>query len=262
MNGKKWLGAGLSIYLMMAQPVMAGLFDDDEARKAILDLREKQAQTQTGLAQRLDELDERTTKQNQTALDLNNQIAMLRSELAVQRGQNEVLQNQISAVQKNLKDAQIALKEAQNALEDRIKKFEPRTVVFDGKEGLVQPNEPNDFEGALKLFRDGQYRQAISAFNDFNRRYSESLYRAQSLYWLGNAYYAERDYKNTQSILQSMVEQFPNHAKSPEALLTVANGLAENGQKPQARKILDQILDKYPQSSAAKEAKERKLALK
>ena len=85
-------------------PVQAGLFDDDEARKAILELRERHAKTAEDsekryaeLSRRIDRLDQltdRLEKASRAQLELNNDISALRQEIARLRGQIEVQANE------------------------------------------------------------------------------------------------------------------------------------------------------------------------
>ena len=87
------------------------LLSDDEARKAILDLRKTLASTQ---------------------LELQSQIERLKSENAQLRGQIENLQRQseefIASQKTNYQD-----------LDARLSKFEPRTLEIEGVTGTIQP---------------------------------------------------------------------------------------------------------------------------
>ena len=86
------LMAGLFVGLAAGQ-AHAGLFDDEEARKAILDLRQKveaNRQASEVTSQKLAEEVKRASDENvmlrRSLLDLQNQIETLRSELAALRG--------------------------------------------------------------------------------------------------------------------------------------------------------------------------------
>src|SRR6478735_8148929 len=71
----------------------AALFEDDEARRAILDLRGKVEQqrvaTDAAIQRQADDLRQENSQLRRSLLDLQNQIEALRSEIAGMRGQNE-----------------------------------------------------------------------------------------------------------------------------------------------------------------------------
>lgn len=84
---------------------------------------------------------------------------------------------------------------------------------------------------------------------------SELLPSAQ--YWIGNAYYAMRDYKSAIAAQQKVVKLWPDNPKAPDALLNIASSQAELGESAAARESLRALVKKYPSSSAAEQAKQR-----
>ena len=237
----------------------AGLFDDDEARKAILDLRQKVETVRQEGAQRATEDARKATEEKEqfrrALLDLQNQIETLRSEMAKLRGLNEQLA-------RDLADAQRRQKDLAQGVDDRLRKFEPEKVALDGQEFLAEPNERRDYEAALATFRRGDFAAAQTTFVEFVRRYPQSGYGPSSLFWLGNAQYATRDYKEAIVNFRSLLSVSPAHSKAAEALLSIANCQVELKDTKAARKSLEDIGRLYPQSEAASAAKERLARLK
>lgn len=228
----------------------AGLLDDDEARKAILDLRSKVENLSRDLNARID-----TKTDKSAALDLVNQHEQTMQEIARLRGQIEVLANEVATAQKRQKDFYADL-------DARIAKLEPRQVNIDGKEAEVDPGELKSYEAAMTLFKSGDYKVAANALSDFVRRHPESSYASNAQYWLGNAYYAQRDYKNAIAAQEIVASTYKDSAKAPDAMLNIASSYIEMKDKKNARKALQQLVSKYPDSSAASAAKDRLAALK
>ncbi len=85
----------------------AGLFDDEEARKQIVQLRNQVAEQQRVIDQRLGELEAQA--RNRSIIDLFNQVETLRSEFARLRGQLELLQNELENAQKRQRDLYVDL---------------------------------------------------------------------------------------------------------------------------------------------------------
>ena len=249
MRRVRCLLAGVALCAPLAG-AQAALFSDDEARKAIIDLRQR-VEVQKAAA---DALEKRLTEENnqlrRSLLDLQNQIESLRAEQARLRGQAEQASRDIAEAQRR----QVAQGQA---MDERLRSFEPQKVVLDGREFTASPAEKRDFEAALAVFRAGEFPAAQAAFLDFTRRYPKSGYFSSALFWLGNAQYATRDYKEAITNFKTMLNLAPDHARAPEALLSIANCQIELKDTRSARRTLEDLIRLHPQSEAAQAARER-----
>lgn len=223
----------------------AGILEDDEARKAILDLRARITKLESDLNARID-----TKSDKGAVLDMLNQHEQDMQEIARLRGQIEQLANQLATVQKNQRDYYADL-------DARIKKLEPQQTSIDGRAAEVLPSEKQSYDAAMEQFKSGDYKGSISALQDFVRRYPTSAYAANAQYWLGNAYYAQHDYKNAIAAQQAVVSNYGDSAKAPDAMLNIASNYIELGDEKSARKTFQQLVKQYPDSGAAAAAKER-----
>lgn len=249
---KTFSKAGLGAAMMAAFAYLplhasAGLFEDDEARKAILDLRAKVDGVARELNARVDLKSDKTS-----TLDLVSQHEQTMQEIAKLRGQIEVLGNELGNAQKRQKDFYIDL-------DARLRKLEPRQITIDGKETAVEAAEQHGYDAALQLFKGGDYKAAAGALEAFVRRYPESGYAANAQYWLGNAHYALRDCKTAITAQQVVVKNYPDSPKAADAMLNIASCYTELKDKNNAKKTLDALVTQYPDSSAAQTAKERLL---
>ena len=241
--------------VLFAPAAHAGLFDDDEARRAILDIRQKIDQgaerQRTGQA----ELTEQINQLKRSLLDLNGQLEQMRGDNAKLRGQNEELTRAVSEIQRKQKDLQ-------SGVDDRMRKFEPQKVNLDGKEFNAEPDEKRQYEEAMELLRKSDFAGTANALTTFRGRYPASGYGQSALFWLGNAQYGSRQYKEAIASFRSLVSAAPDSAKAPEALLAIANCQAELKDTKSARRTIDELLKTYPQSEAAQAGKERLASLK
>lgn len=231
------------------------LFDDDEARKAILDLRQKVDAQQLRNVEELKKTNDDNAQLRRSILDLSNQLEVLRAEIAKMRGQDEQLTREVAEVQRRQKDIT-------QGVDERLRKFEPSKVTVDGKEFIASPSEIRDFDAALATLRKGEFAPAQTSFLDFIKRYPESGYRPSALFWLGNAQYALRAYREAIINFKSVVAIAPDHLRSPEAALSIANCQVELKDNLSARKTLNDLIKVYPQSEAASVAKDRLTKLK
>ena len=228
----------------------AGILDDDEARKAILELRAKVESLSRELNARID-----TKTDKSAALEMVNTNEQTTVEINKLRGQLEVLSNEITTVQKRQKDLY-------TDLDARIKKLEPRQVTIDGQEAAVAPDEQTSYDTAMTTFKAGDYKTAAAQLSEFVRRYPSSGYAANAQYWLGNAYYAQRDCKKAIAAQQVVATTYADSAKAPDAMLNIGTCYVELKDKKAANKALRDLIAKYPDSAAAQAARDRLPALK
>jgi tol-pal system protein YbgF len=223
----------LAAGLCLSAVAHAGLLEDDEARRAILEVREEVKQFQNSL------------------INQQNEFEALRTEVARLRGEKEELVRQLRQQQQQTQ-----------AVDDRLKRFEPSSVTVDGVEFVADPAETKAYEDALAVFRQGDFKGAATVFSDFTRRYPKSGYVVPSLFWLGNAQYANRDYKEAIRNFNALLAKAPSHMRAADAMLSVANCQLDLKDIKAARATLDDVTKKYPNTEAASAAKERLSKLK
>ncbi len=242
----------------LALPAQAQLFSDSEARRAILDLRERveanrqAAETaQRRLSEELTRLNEESAAPTRRSLlELSNQIEALRAELAALRGQNEQLARSVAELQRQQKDVL-------SVLDDRLRALEPVKVSQDGVEFTAQPEEKRDFDAAMAVLRQTEFPRAAQLYQQFMRRYPDSGYTPSALYWLGNTHYALREYKEAIATYQRLVALAPAHPRVPEAQLAIANCHLELKDVRSARRVLEDLVKAHPQTEAGATARDR-----
>ena len=252
-----WCAAALLAAAPLAQ---AGLFDDDEARKAILTLRERISALEAQVQQQQAEARatqpqqaEQLSAMRRSVLELNNQLELMRAEVARLRGQAEQAQRELAELQR-------LQKESNQAFDDRLRKLEPQRVTVDGVEFVADVAEKRAYDDAIATLRSGDFDRAASALTTFLERHPNSGFKLSARFWLGNALYAKRDYKGAIAAFRSVATDAPEHPKAPEALLALANCQAETKDTKGARKTLEDLLKRYPASEAAAAAKDRPCA--
>lgn len=226
--------AFLAVTLILPSLATAGLFEDSEARKAVMDIRAV-----------LDGKADTASVQ-----ELSSQNESLRQELAKLRGQVEVLTNELANAQRRQKDFYIEL-------DNRMRKLEPQQVVIDGKPVMIESSEQNAYDAAFSQFKAGDYKAAADAFSEFVARYPKSGFAASAQYFLGSAYYGLRDYNKAIVAQMVVVKQYANSSRAPDAMLNIASCYAEMKDKANAKKTLKKLISQYPKSEAADAAKER-----
>ncbi|RZS30852.1 tol-pal system protein YbgF [Corticibacter populi] len=215
------------------------LFEDGDARRAILELRGRVDQLQLVDQNHSSEIQQMRS----SLLELQSQISSLRSEIASLRGEKEELTRE--------------LQQFRDGVDGRLKQFEPAQVQVDGAEFSAQPAEQQAYEAALDLLRNGDYARSRDAFTGFLKDYPQSGYAPSARFWLGNSYYATRQYQQAIDTFNAMLRQAPQHERAPEAALSIANSQIELKNVTAAKQTLQNLINVYPNSDAAGSARER-----
>jgi len=229
----------LVFLLAAALPARAGLFDDEEARKRVDELRSE-------LVARLDRMEAASRGQ----IELANQIEALKADMARLRGQIEVLTHDIESAQKRQKDFYVDL-------DSRLRKLEPQPGAADAKPAVDPAAETRDYEAALNLFKSAKYKEALAAFLAFGKAYAASPFAPSAHYWAGSAHYQLGEYKKAVDLFGHLAAAWPDDPKAPDALLGMANCQQESADAKGAKKTLETIVAKYPASAAAQVARQR-----
>jgi len=235
----------LLIAALGAVQAHAGVFDDDVARQQIADLKAK--------------TEARFDQQAKAQLNLADQIQRQGEEMARLRGQIETLTYELETAKKRQQDFYLDL-------DTRLRKFEttaPANATVEGENGPNSKSagdpgkETQDYEAALNQFKAGKYKDAAAGFGAFVQKHPDSSLAPNAQYWLGNAWYAQRDCKRAIEAQSVVTTKYADSAKAPDAWLAISTCQQEMGNPTGAKRSLETVLAKYPGTPAADTARER-----
>lgn len=231
--------------VVLSTSAQAALFEDEEARLAIIELRARVSANQNALTRLSQE-----SATGTSLLELSNQNESLRRELAQMRGQNEELVRALAALEQRL-DKGLADVGA------RLSKLEPLTVMVDGEEVVAQPNERAAYDAAMLMLRNGDYAGAQNRLKSFLAAYPVTGYRPSALFWLGNAEYANQSFKDALATFTQLIASYPQHLRVPESQLALANCQLELKDTKGAKATLQALIKAHPDTEAAQTADQR-----
>jgi tol-pal system protein YbgF len=114
-----------------------------------------------------------------------------------------------------------------------------------------------EYDEAWRVVERQDYRAAIIKLRDFLKKYPNSDLGDNAQYWLGECHYALREFDQAILEFDTVRRKYPKGDKIPAALLKQGFAFAELGDKVDARLILQELLDRYPQSEEADKAKQK-----
>jgi tol-pal system protein YbgF len=133
----------------------------------------------------------------------------------------------------------------------------PRPAGAPGAPASDPAAEQRAYDGALDVFKAGNYTGAIASFAAFVRTYPKSPLAPSAQYWIGNAQFAQRDFRAAIASQRQLIAAYPDSQKVPDALLNIATSQVEIGENAAARRTLEEIVARHPQSDAAAKARAR-----
>lgn len=232
------------------------LFDDDEARRQIAEMRTRN--------------NERFDTQSKAQLELSNQIEALKGEVARLRGQVETLNYELETTKKRQQDFYIDL-------DGRLRKFEPAAgqgntpgatsgaapadAATPAGQTAKKPADPVEesraYEAALNIFKAGKYKDSAAAFDAFVKTHPDSDLAPSAQYWLGNSYYGLHECKKAIEAQKVVIARWGSHPKAPDAMLNISTCQQELGDKKGARQTLEMLASKYPGTPSGDAAVQR-----
>jgi tol-pal system protein YbgF len=234
----------LLIAALGAAQAQAGMFDDEEARRQVNDLKIK--------------TEARFDQQARGQLELSSQIQRQAEEISRLRGQIETLNHELETAKKRQQDFYLDL-------DTRLRKFEAPGTGATGDAGngtAAKPagdpaRESQEYEAALNQFKAGKYKEAAGGFGAFVQKYPDSSLAPNAQYWLGNAWYAQRNCTKAIEAQSVVTTKYAESAKAPDAWLAIATCQQELGNPTAAKRSLETLIAKYPATPAADSAQQR-----
>lgn len=117
--------------------------------------------------------------------------------------------------------------------------------------------EQADYQAAFNLLKEARYDEAAKALTAFMATYPQGSYSDNAQYWLGESYYVTRKFPQSLSEFQQLVKRYPSSQKYTHALLKIGYIEDELGNRDEAKRVLEDLVKRFPSSAAAGLAKKR-----
>src|SRR4051812_29182212 len=105
------------------------------------------------------------------------------------------------------------------------------------------------YHDAFKLLQDGDYAGAERAFKNFVQRNPQHVLAGNAQYWLGETYYARRDYQNAMVAFAEGYKAYKSSPKGPDNLLKLGITLAVLNKKQEACAVFARFNQDYPRAT-------------
>jgi len=144
----------------------------------------------------------------------------------------------------------------------QLPRTDAATIVMRREEGWLSGGTVNEtYRKGLEQYRAGQCDQAITTFRQFIRSEPNSDLADNAQFWVGECYYARKDYNRAIIELNEVFTKYPKGDRVPSGLLALATSFADSGDAIDARLILQKLISDHPSSEEAQLGKSKLQAL-
>ena len=105
------------------------------------------------------------------------------------------------------------------------------------------------YNDAFKKLQDGDYAGAERGFKAFLQSNPKHTLAGNAQYWLGETYYARRDYQDAMTAFAEGYKVYRTSPKGPDNLLKLGVTLAVLGRKPDACAVFAKFSQDYPRAT-------------
>lgn len=139
---------------------------------------------------------------------------------------------------------------------------DPSSSIVDGAAPILDPEaEKRSYDEAFSALKDGRYAEAARRFQAFIDQYPNADLTGNAYYWLGESYYVTQNYRVALDTFNTLLSQFPQNQKAPDALLKTGYCQYELKQWDAAEATLNKVVLAYPSTTVARLAQGRLRAL-
>jgi len=220
--------------------------------------------------------------ESQALADMLGQLTKLQAETQRLNGDAELQTHEIDGLKKRQRDAYLDIDRRLRDIEKGLVAKEVEPAVEKNASPAIPPAAPAPqsttppgaalppaanavdvsreqimYQRALDALKKGRHDQAISDFQDFLTHYPKSEFASNAYYWLGEANYATRHYEVAITHFKKVINTYSGSSKVADSTLKLGFAYHELGEREQARKTLNDVVSRYPNTRVAQSAAER-----
>ncbi len=220
--------------------------------------------------------------ENQSLVELSSEIERLRSETSALRGEIETLRFETENSDSRQRELYVDVDRRLQSLETAPRAFEPPpsaqpfgappvggggavagAAAGAGAAVAARPtgSDQQNYQTAFDMISARKYAEAGAAFETFLAQFPTSPLADNAQYWLAETHYVRGQFTDALPEFRKVLEQYPQSAKLPDALLKVGYCQIELGDRTAARTSLQEVMRQFPDTTAARLASQRLTSL-
>ncbi|MGO1750177.1 MAG: tol-pal system protein YbgF [Marinobacter sp.] len=211
---------------------------------------------------------QRKANTSQATSELFYMIQQLQGEVRRLQGESEEQQHLIKRLQNQGRDRYIDLDQRILDLSEKMS-AQPQAAEASGEKAgkdkgaaeireyrQPEPEERKTYRAIQDLIhKQKKYDEAISRLYEFIDKYPEGDLTVNAYYWLGEVYLVKPQLEQARQAFSIVATRYEDHRKAPDAVYKLGVTLDRLDEKADARRQMEQVVNDYPESDAARLAK-------
>ncbi len=168
---------------------------------------------------------------------------------------DEALRNELNNLKVAVEEINKKVKQLEQSFapikkeEGQVKGLEEKTVE--------KPDMKEVYMTAYEAFKAGKTKEARDMFISFLKDYPDNEYSDNARFWIAESYYKDGNYDDAILAYEELLRKSPESDKIPAAMLKQGMAFYELKDKKTGRLILERLIEKFPDSEQATTAKKK-----
>jgi tol-pal system protein YbgF len=256
----------LSILTLAAIPSFAVSKEMVQLQTQVQQLQEQMTAMQRGFDERMGVMNnlvqQDTDAVNKVGASINNLQIVLQKQQADGSSHVDQLSGQIQALNDSLDELKSRLAKVSKQLEDMQATQQSSAATVATKEAQQQAMAsapPPDvlYNNALRDYNGAKNDLATQEFSDYVKFYPNTDLAGNCYFYLGELQFRQNNYQQAAQNYDQVLQNFPTGTKAASAQLKKGFSLIELGQQDNGVQELRRVIQRYPKSPEALQARER-----
>jgi tol-pal system protein YbgF len=243
------------------------------ANKDIVELQTQVTQLQQQMTQMKQSFDERmgimrnlleqnTDATNKVTTAINGLQASINKQQQDRSGQGDQLSGQIQALNDTMDELKVRLTKLSKQLEDmqtaQQSMAAQQAQAQQQAQAIAQAPAPDVlYNNALRDYNGAKNDLAIQEFNDYIKFYPNTDLAGNAYFYLAEMQFKAGDYQKAVANYDLVLQNFPSGNKAAAAQLKKGYALLELGKEDEGIQELKHVIQRYPRTNEAVQARER-----
>ncbi len=203
-------------------------------------------------------LDQNTDSMNKTAAAITSLQTMLQKQQSDSGTHVDQLSGQIQALNDTLDELKVRLGKVSKQLEDMQAAQQSLAAQQAQQQQQAQAPPPDVlYTNALRDYQGGKNDLAVQEFSDYIKYYPNTDLAGNAYFYLADIEYRQGNFQQAAKDYDQVLQNFPSGNKASAAQLKKGYALIELGQKDAGVAELRHLIQRYPRTNEATEAREK-----
>ena len=256
----------LALFTICIAPAYGANKDIVELQTQVTQLQQQMTQMKQSFDERMgimrNLLEQNTDATNKVTTAINGLQSSINKQQQDRSGQGDQLSGQIQALNDTMDELKVRLTKLSKQLEDmqtaQQSMAAQQAQAQQQAQAIAQAPAPDVlYNNALRDYNGAKNDLAIQEFNDYIKFYPNTDLSGNAYFYLAEIQFKAGDYQKAVANYDLVLQNFPSGNKAAAAQLKKGYALLELGKEDEGTQELKHVIQRYPRTNEATQARER-----